>query len=118
MITIAVRIALTELRHQKWREVSLDKLVEGDAGQSETSRPELLEDSQAGPEITVEKQDLLARIQRIIMEELTEKQRQALIGVGQQGMPLVQQHLEICPDCREEFEALMRILKASPAQNI
>ena len=30
-------------------------------------------------------------------------------------MPLVQQHLEMCPDCREEYEALMRILKASPA---
>ncbi len=30
-------------------------------------------------------------------------------------MPLVQRHLEMCPDCREEFEALLRILKASPA---
>ncbi len=30
-------------------------------------------------------------------------------------MPLVQSHLEMCPDCREEFEALMRILRASPA---
>lgn len=27
-------------------------------------------------------------------------------------MPLVQQHLELCPDCREEFEALLRILRA------
>ena len=32
-----------------------------------------------------------------------------------QLMPLVQRHLEMCPDCREEFEALMRILKARPA---
>ena len=32
-----------------------------------------------------------------------------------QFLPLVQQHLEICADCREEFEALMRVLKASPA---
>ena len=30
-------------------------------------------------------------------------------------MPLVQQHLDLCPDCREEYEALMRILQASPA---
>lgn len=29
-------------------------------------------------------------------------------------MPLVQQHIDLCPDCREEFEALMRILRASP----
>lgn len=27
-------------------------------------------------------------------------------------MPLVQQHLELCPDCREEFEALLRVLQA------
>ncbi len=30
-------------------------------------------------------------------------------------MPLVQQHLEMCPDCQAEFEALLRTLKASPA---
>ena len=30
-------------------------------------------------------------------------------------MPLVKQHLEMCPDCREEFEALLRVLKNSPA---
>jgi hypothetical protein len=29
-------------------------------------------------------------------------------------MPLVQHHLDMCPDCREEFEALMRILQAAP----
>lgn len=29
-------------------------------------------------------------------------------------LPLVQQHIEMCPDCREEYEALMRILQASP----
>jgi hypothetical protein len=26
-------------------------------------------------------------------------------------MPLVQQHLEMCPDCREEYEALMEALR-------
>lgn len=30
-------------------------------------------------------------------------------------MPLVQRHLDMCPDCREEFEALMRVLQAAPA---
>jgi len=32
-----------------------------------------------------------------------------------QLMPLVQRHLDMCPDCREEFEALMRVLRASRA---
>lgn len=30
-------------------------------------------------------------------------------------MPLVQHHLETCTDCREELEALLRILRAAPA---
>jgi hypothetical protein len=34
---------------------------------------------------------------------------------AQELMPLVEHHIEICPDCREEFEALLRILQASPA---
>lgn len=28
-------------------------------------------------------------------------------------MPLVQQHLEMCPDCREEYETLLRSLAAN-----
>ena len=32
---------------------------------------------------------------------------------AQKLMPLVEHHIEICPDCREEFEALLRILQAS-----
>jgi len=32
-----------------------------------------------------------------------------------QLMPLVAYHLEMCKDCHEELEALMRILQASPA---
>ena len=28
-------------------------------------------------------------------------------------MPLVQQHLDLCPDCREEFEALLRVVRAA-----
>ena len=34
-----------------------------------------------------------------------------------QLMPLVQRHLDMCTDCREEFEALLRILRASPASS-
>ena len=30
-------------------------------------------------------------------------------------MPLVHHHLQMCPDCREEFEALMRAVDAAPA---
>lgn len=30
-------------------------------------------------------------------------------------MPLVQRHLERCGDCMEEYQALLRILRAAPA---
>ncbi len=30
-----------------------------------------------------------------------------------QAMPLVQEHLEICGECREEFETLMMALRAT-----
>ncbi len=29
-------------------------------------------------------------------------------------MPLVHKHLQMCPDCREEYEALLRIMQANP----
>jgi hypothetical protein len=37
-----------------------------------------------------------------------------LTGVNaDQAMPLVQEHLEICGECREEFEALLAALRAA-----
>ena len=32
-----------------------------------------------------------------------------------QLMPLVKHHLDLCPDCREDFEALLSILEGNPA---
>ena len=83
---IAVRIALTELRRKRWENVSLDNLVDG-----EDSPPflQLIADPNAStPELIVEGSDLMQNLQRIITEELTDKQRQALTAVAIQGMPL------------------------------
>lgn len=30
-------------------------------------------------------------------------------------MPLVQHHVDMCPDCRDKFEALLQILKTEPS---
>jgi RNA polymerase sigma-70 factor, ECF subfamily len=83
---IAVRIALTELRRKRWENISLEQLVEGE----EFSPPkDLMVDHQASsPEHHVEGADMLQRIQRIMAEELTEKQRQAMIAIAIKGMPL------------------------------
>ena len=82
---IAVRIALTELRRKRWRDSSLDELTENEDA---PPPPGLLADSQAGPEISAERVDMLSRVRRIIEEELTERQRQALILLGVQDMPI------------------------------
>jgi hypothetical protein len=33
-------------------------------------------------------------------------------------LPMVKKHLESCPDCREEYEALLRVVEASQRQEI
>ncbi|HQV95366.1 MAG TPA: sigma-70 family RNA polymerase sigma factor, partial [Anaerolineales bacterium] len=65
---IAVRIALTELRRKRWRDSSLDELTENEDA---PPPPGLLADSQAGPETSAERADMLAHVRRIIEEELT-----------------------------------------------
>ena len=82
---IAVRAALTELRRRRWRAVPLPEMEMDD--DADTSYREL-PDSQAGPEDQVDRNDMMKRINRILMEELTEKQRQALMAVAMQGFPL------------------------------
>ena len=82
---IAVRIALTELRKRKWRDISLDEIIE-EKSLSET--PRIVSDSGIGPEISTEQRDILTQIERLINEELTEKQRTALTAISIQGMPI------------------------------
>ena len=82
---IAIRIALTELRRKRWRDSSLDELVDNE----ESPAPEsLLEDSSAGPETYVERADMLARVRRVIAEELTDRQREALLLLSVQNIPM------------------------------
>jgi RNA polymerase sigma-70 factor (ECF subfamily) len=82
---IAVRIALTELRRKRWRDSSLDELTENEDA---PPPPGLLADAQAGPETSAERADMLVRVRRIIDEELTDRQREALILLGVKDMPM------------------------------
>lgn len=82
---IAIRIALSELRRRRWRDVSLDEMMEDEQA---TPRPQLAADPIPNPEINVENEDMMGRVMRIIDEEMTEKQRQAMMAVGVRGMPM------------------------------
>jgi RNA polymerase sigma-70 factor (ECF subfamily) len=82
---IAIRIALTELRRKRWQDSSLDEIVDNE----ELPSPgRLLEDVRATPEQSAVRADVLARIRRVIDEELTERQRRALTMLAMQGMPM------------------------------
>ena len=83
---IAVRIALTELRRRRWRDFSLDSLVE--ENEDGFSFPSILEDPSPNPDAVTEQSDMLSRVGRLIDEELTEKQRQAIVATTIEGVPL------------------------------
>ena len=84
--TIAVRVAYTELRRVRWRDVSLDELTEPKEGNAEFI-PSQLADLSVGPEQQVVQRAMLETLRRLIREELTDKQRQALQAMLS-GMPL------------------------------
>ena len=82
---IAIRLALTELRRKRWRDSSLDELTENEDA---PPPPGLLADSQASPESSAERSDMFARVRRILEEELTPKQHEALVLLSLQDMPM------------------------------
>jgi RNA polymerase sigma-70 factor, ECF subfamily len=82
---IAVRAALTELRRVRWREVPLPEMEMDDDGDASYRE---IPDTEASPEEQVSQAEMMKRVNRIITEELTEKQRQALMAVAMQGFPL------------------------------
>ena len=86
MHKISVRIALTELRRRRWRDFSLDSLVE--ENEEGVSFPALLIDSTPNPDILVQQSDMMTRINKLINEELTDKQRLAMIAIAIRGVPL------------------------------
>ncbi len=82
---IAVRIALTELRRKRWQDASLDEMVDNE---DLPAPPRLMADRSPGPDVITERGDMSERIRRIIDQELTPKQRKALILLGIQDIPL------------------------------
>lgn len=74
---IAVSIALTELRRKRWRDASLSTLTEGQEGDSYT--PQLVTDPHPAPDNAAERADLLLRVNQIVAQTLTPKQRAALV---------------------------------------
>ncbi len=81
---IAVRVAFTELRRRRWRDVSLDGLRES---RGIDFIPDGMDDPAIGPEQQAMRQIILSTLRRLIQDELTDRQRQAMTAVLN-GMPL------------------------------
>ena len=82
---ISLRVALNELRRRRWRDVSLEGLMEDEA---EDSASYQFASFEPGPAAVVERADVLQRVQQIAMEELTERQRAAMHAINVQGVPM------------------------------
>jgi RNA polymerase sigma-70 factor (ECF subfamily) len=82
---IAVRVAYTELRRARWRDVSLEKITDTPEG---VFIPQFMSDPAAGPERRAQQQAVLDTVSRAIQEDLTDLQRQALVAVGIRGIPI------------------------------
>jgi RNA polymerase sigma-70 factor (ECF subfamily) len=79
---ICVRTAFAEMRRSRWRDVSLEEVIDRQEESVSASTDPLTD-----PERAATKGMILAQFRRFIDEELTEKQRTALLaGLG--GMPL------------------------------
>ena len=83
---IAIRIALNELRHRKWREVSLDGLESSDDPNEIPS--ERFASNDPNPGVVTERKDAAALVEMILNEELTPRQRAVLTAVSFKGVPM------------------------------
>jgi len=83
--TIAVRLALTELRRAKWKEFSLDQMLENE---EPSDPPYEVPDDSTSIESSVEQDEMMRLISQSMEEVLSEKQRMALVAVSVNGIPM------------------------------
>jgi RNA polymerase sigma-70 factor (ECF subfamily) len=87
---ICVRIALSELRHKRWQDRSLDELLDqGTQVQDQQSDTHDYADMKsAGPEAGASGSMIMAWMKTAMMEELSPRQMEALTLVAMKGLPL------------------------------
>jgi RNA polymerase sigma-70 factor (ECF subfamily) len=85
---IAIHVAFTELRRRRWKDISLQDVIETYDGDEYT--PAILTDPDVSPEMKVTQSSMLDIVRKLINEELTERQRTALLAVMQAGVPMDQ----------------------------
>jgi len=89
---IAIHTAFTELRRRRWRDVSLEDVTAPPDAEDTAAYyiPNTLADPSIGTEQQAVQHEIIEIMRRVINEELTDKQRQALIAVRFRGMPMAE----------------------------
>jgi len=82
---VAVRVAFTEMRRQRWKDISIEDLLPEDSGDF---TPMVLSDPSPDPEKRAAQTLMLEMIDGMMSSELTERQRTALLAIMHGGMPL------------------------------
>jgi RNA polymerase sigma-70 factor (ECF subfamily) len=82
---IAVRVAFTEFRRQRWKDIALADLI---PEESTDYTPSVLADPSPDPEKRTSQVMLAEMIQEMIEEDLTDRQREAMVAIMVGGMPL------------------------------
>ena len=82
---VAVRVAFTELRRQRWKDISLEDLMPEDSGDF---TPLVLADPSPNPEKRATQTILTEMIETMLKEDLTDRQRTAMMAIVKGGMPL------------------------------
>jgi RNA polymerase sigma-70 factor (ECF subfamily) len=83
---IAIHIALSELRRRRWRDVPLQNFTQNSDGEELT--PAIITDPEPQPDRVAAQRELLRSVEDILFEELTDRQRTAMLAVLQEGLPL------------------------------
>ena len=80
---IAINVALTELKRRRWRDVSLQELFAG-RGAADRGPAE----AQPTPEQLALQDTVLQELRRMVDEELTDRQKEAVVAVLLEEMPI------------------------------
>ena len=82
---VAVRVAFTEMRRQRWKDISLEDLLPEDSGDF---TPLVLADPSPDPEKRATQYIMTEMIEGMLKEDLTDRQRTAMLAIMAGGMPL------------------------------
>jgi RNA polymerase sigma-70 factor (ECF subfamily) len=82
---VAVRVAFTEMRRKRWKDISIEDLMPEDSGDY---TPLVLSDPSPDPDKRATQESLLKMVDQMLAEDITERQRTALLAIMHGGMPL------------------------------